>query len=217
MKSRVDIVAVDKNESFENVVSLVIESGFSRFPVFEEEIDSIVGLLYVKDLLKFMKSGDTNNWQKLIRTNLIFVPESKKINELLREFQSKKFHLAIVVDEFGSTSGIVTLEDIMEEIVGEIKDELDDDTELEYSVVDDHHYFFEGKTLLNDVCRILEIDTDTFDAVKGNADSLAGLLIEILGELPEAEAEINYKEFTFKVMAINKRRIEKVQLTIAED
>jgi CBS domain containing-hemolysin-like protein len=217
MKSRVDIVAVDKHESFENVVNLVIESGFSRFPVFEEEIDSIVGLLYVKDLLKFMKSSDTTDWQSLIRTNLIFVPESKKINELLREFQSKKFHLAIVVDEFGSTSGIVTLEDIMEEIVGEIKDELDDDTELEYTVVDDHNYFFEGKTLLNDVCRILEIDTDTFDDVKGNADSLAGLLIEILGQLPEEQAEITFKDYTFKVISISKRRIEKVQLTIATE
>lgn len=214
MKSRVDIVSIDKSESFESVVNEVIESGFSRFPVYEEDLDTIVGLLYVKDLLKFMKSEDREDWQKLIRTNLIFVPESKKIDELLREFQSKKFHLAIVIDEFGSTSGIVTLEDIVEEIVGEIKDELDDDTEVEYSKIDDNNYLFEGKTLLNDVCRIIEVDTTTFDDTKGNADSLAGLLLELIGELPEINEEIKYNDFTFKVVAVNKRRIEKVKITL---
>lgn len=214
MKSRVDIVSIDKSESFESVVNEVIESGFSRFPVYEEDLDNIVGLLYVKDLLKFMKSDQRKNWHKLIRTNLIFVPESKKIDVLLREFQSKKFHFAIVIDEFGNTSGIVTLEDIVEEIVGEIKDELDDDTEVEYTKIDDRNFIFEGKTLLNDVCRIIDVDTDTFDDSKGNADSLAGLLIEIIGELPDLNEEILYNNFIFKVLAVNKRRIEKVQITL---
>lgn len=214
MKSRVDIVSIDKSESFESVVNEVIESGFSRFPVYEEDLDNIVGLLYVKDLLKFMKSDHRKNWHKLIRTNLIFVPESKKIDVLLREFQSKKFHFAIVIDEFGNTSGIVTLEDIVEEIVGEIKDELDDDTEVEYTKIDDRNFIFEGKTLLNDVCRIIDVDTDTFDDSKGNADSLAGLLIEIIGELPDLNEEILYNNFIFKVLAVNKRRIEKVQITL---
>ena len=217
MKSRVDIISIDKNDTFENVVNVVIDSGFSRFPVYEEDLDTIVGLLYVKDLLKFMKSEPREDWQKLIRTNLIFVPESKKIDELLREFQSEKFHLAIVIDEFGSTSGIVTLEDIVEEIVGEIKDEFDDDTEVEYSKIDDHNYLFEGKTLLNDVCRIIEVDTATFDDTKGNADSLAGLLLELIGELPEINEEIKYNDFTFKVVAVNKRRIEKVKITLPSD
>jgi len=214
MKSRVDIVSIDISESFESVVNEVIESGFSRFPVYEEDLDNIVGLLYVKDLLKFMKSDQRKNWHKLIRTNLIFVPESKKIDVLLREFQSKKFHFAIVIDEFGNTSGIVTLEDIVEEIVGEIKDELDDDTEVDYTKIDDRNYIFEGKTLLNDVCRIIDVDTDTFDDTKGNADSLAGLLIEIIGELPVLNEEIVYNNFIFKVLAVNKRRIEKVQITL---
>lgn len=217
MKSRVDIISIDKNDTFENVVNVVIDSGFSRFPVYEEDLDTIVGLLYVKDLLKFMKSEPREDWQKLIRTNLIFVPESKKIDELLREFQSEKFHLAIVIDEFGSTSGIVTLEDIVEEIVGEIKDEFDDDTEVEYSKIDDHNYLFEGKTLLNDVCRIIEVDTATFDDTKGNADSLAGLLLELIGELPEINEEIKYNDFSFKVVAVNKRRIEKVKITLPSD
>ncbi len=217
MKSRLDVVAIDFNENFEDIFKMIRESGFSRIPVYNEDFDNITGILYVKDLLghlEYVDSMEDFEWQQLIHTDVMYVPESKKINELLKEFQDKRLHMAIVVDEYGGSSGIVTLEDVMEEVIGEIKDEFDQEEELEYVKLDDRNYIFEGKTLLNDVCRIMGLDTTTFDDIKGDADSIAGLMLEVLGYLPKAEQEISYKQYRFRVMDVSSRRIEKVKISI---
>ncbi|RMG83452.1 MAG: gliding motility-associated protein GldE [Bacteroidetes bacterium] len=216
MRSRVDVVAVEFKSTFRELLEIVRESGYSRIPVYEEDFDHITGILYVKDLLGHLKEPDDYEWQALIRTNVLFVPESKKIGELLRVFQTQKLHMAIVVDEYGGTSGIVTLEDILEEIIGDIRDEFDDDDEVKYGKIDDSNYWFDGKTMLNDVCRILGIETNTFDDVRGDADSVAGLILEILGYMPKPDEEIIYKHFKFKVKAVSKRRIERIQITILD-
>lgn len=210
MSSRVDVVAADFRIDYCELLNVVRESGYSRIPVYENDFDNVTGILYVKDLLGHLNEGKDFEWQELIRTDVYYVPEAKKINDLLKEFQQEHLHMAIVVDEYGGSSGIVTLEDIMEEVIGEIKDEFDDEVEVVFKKIDDYNYLFEGKTLLNDVCRIVGIDTNTFDEAKGEADSLAGLILEITGQIPKADAEIPYNLFRFKIVSVNRRRIEQI-------
>jgi len=216
MKSRVDVVTVEYETSYKELLDVIRESGYSRIPVHAEDFDHVKGILYVKDLLGYLQEGDDFNWQHLIHDNVFYVPESKKIDDLLREFQAERLHIAIVVDEFGGSSGIATLEDIMEEIIGEIRDEFDD-TEIEFTKLDEYNYVFEGKTLLNDVCRIIGVDTTTFDEVKGDADSIAGLILEIHGQIPKAGREIYHEPYSFKIEAVNKRRIEQIKITLPKD
>ena len=217
MRSRVDVVAVDFRVGYHELLALVKEAGYSRIPVYENDLDNVAGILYVKDLLGHLNDTDDFEWQELIRTDVYYVPESKKIHDLLKEFQQERLHLAIVVDEYGGSSGIVTLEDIMEEVIGDIKDEFDDEVEVDYRKIDDYNYLFEGKTLLNDVCRIVGIDTNTFDEVKGEADSLAGLILEIQGSLPKAESKITYESYQFKIVSVNRRRIKQILFTLPKN
>lgn len=213
MTPRLDIVGVEKTASYKELLDIARESGYSRIPVFEEDLDQVVGLLYVKDLLGHLKDGDFD-WQSVVRTNVMYVPESKKIDDLLREFQKEHLHLAMVVDEYGGTAGLVTLEDIMEEIIGDIKDEFDDETDVVYQKIDDYNYLFEGKTLLNDLCRIIGVPVEAFDDVRGEADSVAGLLLELCGQFPRKDAQLQHNGFTFKIVSVTKRRIEQVRVTI---
>ena len=212
MKSRVDVVAIDISSDFNQVLKVVRESGFSRIPVFDEDFDTIKGLLYVKDLLGYTNEKEDFKWTTLIRNNVLYVPESKKIYDLLREFQAKRTHIGIVVDEYGGSAGLVTLEDIMEEVIGDIKDEFDQEEEVIYTKIDDHNYIFEGKTLLNDVVRILDLENDIFDDVKGSADSLAGLILELTGTMPARDKQVKYKDLHFKIVSVSKRRIEKINI-----
>jgi len=216
MQPRVDVMAVDFQSTYKELLKIVKKSGYSRIPVYNENFDHITGLLYAKDLLGHLEEDNDFEWQELLRTEILYIPESKKIDDLLKEFQAKRLHMAVVVDEYGGTSGIVTLEDIMEEIIGEIKDEFDDEIELDYQKLDDYNYIFEGKTLLNDVCRVIGLDTNTFDEVRGDADSLAGLILELLGRLPRKGSEIKHDRFTFKIIEVNKKRIKQIKITIAK-
>ncbi|QQS51949.1 MAG: gliding motility-associated protein GldE [Bacteroidota bacterium] len=212
MQARVDVVGIDQLASFEELMLLINESGYSRIPVYEESFDKINGILYIKDLLPHMSEGNDFVWQRLIREPY-FVPESKKINDLLNKFQRMHIHMAIVVDDYGGTSGIVTLEDILEEIVGEISDETDDD-ELPYKIIDDNTIIFEGKILLNDFSKVANVDSDFFDQVKGDADTLAGLILELRGDIPKRNDVLSYKNFTFEVLEVDKRRIKFIQASI---
>lgn len=210
MTPRIDVVALENSASFEKVINTINHSGYSRIPVFNDSFDNIMGILYVKDLLPHYNETSDFAWQKLIRPPY-FVPENKKIDDLLEEFQQEKVHMAIVVDEYGGTSGIVTLEDILEEIVGDITDEFDDDDIL-YSKVNDTTYIFDGKTQLNDFYRICEIDNNSFDAIKGEADTLAGLLLEMKGDFPKNNEKLSYKKIDFFVEQMDKRRIKKIKI-----
>lgn len=212
MCPRVDVVSIEKNAPYTQLLELVQESGFSRIPVFEETFDEIIGVLYIKDLLPYLDKKDSFDWNSLIRPPF-FVPESKKINDLLKEFQVEHIHLAIVVDEYGGTSGIVTLEDILEEIVGEISDESDAE-EQAYKIIDENNIIFEGKVLLNDFYKIANTEDDIFDEVKGDADTLAGLILELRGEFPKKEDKLAYKDFVFQVKEVDKRRIKLIHVTI---
>jgi len=217
MRSRVDVVALDQGVNYHELLDTARESGYSRIPVYDDEFDNVLGILYVKDLLGHLNEAEDFEWQKLIQDNVLYTPEAKKIDDLLREFQRKRMHMAIVVDEYGGSSGIVTLEDIMEEIIGEIKDEFDDPIEVEYQKLDDLHYLFEGKTLLNDFCRVIGLDTFTFDEIRGESDSIAGMILEQYGKLPPKDTVVHYEHFSFKVVSVNKRRIEKILVTIPEN
>ncbi len=212
MTSRLDIVDLDIESSFSEVLKCINENGYSRIPVYEETRDCIKGILYIKDLLPYLDRGDDFKWQNLIRPAL-FVPENKMIGDLLRDFQANKIHIAVVVDEFGGTSGIVTMEDIIEEIVGEINDEYDEE-EHSYVKLTENVYVFEGKTLLSDFYKIIKDSEDVFDKVSGDADSLAGLLLELKGEFPALHEIINYMNYRFEVLEMNSRRILKVKVTI---
>ncbi|MBA7552389.1 hypothetical protein ES705_44950 [subsurface metagenome] len=212
MKSRVDIVAAEINTNFKDLVKLINDSGYSRIPVFEETFDQIKGILYVKDLLPHIDRPKTFKWQSLIRPSY-FVPESKKINDLLKEFQTNRIHMSVVVDEYGGTSGIVTLEDILEEIIGEIIDESDAE-QLSYEKIDHNIFIFEGKTLLNDFYKITGIHDSVFDEVKGEADTLAGLILEFLGEIPNKNDKLTFKNFVFQILSVDKRRIKKIKVTL---
>jgi len=214
MRSRVNVTAIDIESGFEDVVNVVLESGFSRIPVYKENFDHVQGLLYIKDLLPYLNKKTTVKWQKLIRP-AFFVPENKKINDLLQEFREKKIHLAIVVDEYGGTSGIITLEDIIEEIVGEIHDEYDKErAPFSYEKLSEDTYLFEAKTPLNDLCKILGIDDETFDEVKGESDSLGGLILEIEGKIPEKGSKISLGRFDFEVTDSDERKINEVKVVI---
>ena len=214
MRSRVDVVCVDEKEGFGELLRVVKESGYSRIPIYKEDFDHVVGILYVKDLLGCLENPNDFKWQDLIRPSILYVPEAKKINDMLKEFQSSRMHMAVVVDEYGGTSGIVTLEDILEEVIGEIRDEFDDEIEVEYQKLDAYNFLFEGKTLLNDVCRVIGVETSTFDKVRGDADSLAGLILEYSGQLPKKGAEYQIEGFIFKITSVSKRRIEQIQVTL---
>ncbi len=214
MKPRGDVVAVNLDMGFKELMKLIKEEGYSRLPVFKEDFDQLEGILYVKDLLGLSKEQDDFNWQELIRKQILYVPESKKIDDLLREFQTKRTHMGIVVDEYGGSSGIITLEDIMEEVIGDIKDEFDAEEDVEYIKLSENNYIFEGKTLINDFCRIVAESTDDFESGKGDADSLAGLILELTGFIPRREKEIIYKHFKFKVVSVSKKRIEKINVLI---
>jgi len=211
MSQRPDMVAVDENLNFKQLMLTVVDSGYSRIPVFKNNLDQIEGILFTKDLLPLLYLDDYN-WKTLLRP-AFFVPETKKIDDLLKEFQSKRMHLAIVVDEFGGTSGLISMEDILEEIFGEINDEFDDEEQI-YSKLNDHTFVFEAKMLIHDVCRHLEIDSEVFDEVRKEADTLGGLLLEINGDIPKYGQEIQFNEFVFKVEAVDKRRIKRVKITI---
>ena len=214
MTSRLDMVDLDITSTFKEVLDCVVENGYSRVPVYEDSRDNIKGILYIKDLLPHLKKGEDFQWQSLVRP-AYFVPETKMIDDLLRDFQANKIHIAIVVDEFGGTSGIVTMEDIIEEIVGEINDEYDEE-ERSYVKVNDHTYVFEAKTLLSDFYKIVKIDSETFEDVVGDADTLAGLLLEIKGEFPKLHEKLEYDNFLFEVLEMDARRILKVKVIIGK-
>jgi gliding motility-associated protein GldE len=214
MKSRVDIYAVDIEFKFKDLLAFIIESGHSRVPVYTETFDNIKGILFIKDLLPHFNKENDFDWQSLIRPPY-FVPENKKINDLLQEFQANKIHMAIVIDEYGGTSGIVTLEDVLEEIVGEITDESDED-EIIFSQVNENTYIFEGKTLLNDFLKIVDIDYDLFEDVKGDADTIAGIILELTGEIPAKNKKIDFKNLTFTIESVDKRRIKQIKVVINE-
>lgn len=212
MRTRLDVSGIDYNESFTILKQQIADLHYSRLPVYKENLDNIVGILYTKDLLIHIGEGDEYDWHEVLRQPY-FVPEQKLIEDLLKEFQTKHIHFAVVVDEFGGTSGIVTLEDIMEEIIGDIRDEFDDE-EFHYHKIDENNYVFEGKTMLNDVCRIMNIPSDTFEKVKGESDSLGGLILELAGAFPEVNSVISYANYDFTVLDISKMRIQKIKVTI---
>ncbi|HAR21233.1 gliding motility-associated protein GldE [Schleiferiaceae bacterium] len=212
MTPRTSVIAIDIKAPFHDTLAHIVDKGYSRIPVYEDQLDQIKGLLYVKDLLPYVDASDNFGWQDLIRTPF-FVPESKKIDDLLKEFQQRRIHLAIVVDEFGGTSGVISLEDVIEEIVGEISDEFDDD-DLVYSKLDDHNYVFEAQTPLIDFCRVLDLPKDIFESVDGESDSLAGLVLELAGKFLEKNEEITYEAFTFKVESVDQRKLIRIKVTV---
>lgn len=212
MTSRQDIVGLDIHSTFKEVISCIVENNYSRIPILQGSSDNIRGILYIKDLLPHLGKPDNFRWQSLIRPPY-FVPETKKIDDLMREFQENKVHIAIVVDEFGGTSGLVTLEDILEEIVGEINDEYDEETKS-YTKLNYNTFIFEGKTLLTDFYKILGTDDEEFDDVEGDADTLAGLLLELKGDFPSMHEKIDYRNYTFEVVGIEERRISRIKVTV---
>ena len=214
MTSRQDIVDLDFRSTFQEVIRCVVENNYSRIPVYQDSIDNVRGILYIKDLLPHLNKP-AFRWQSLIRPPY-FVPETKKIDDLMRDFQANKVHIAIVVDEFGGTSGLITLEDIPEEIVGEINDEYDED-EKNYVRVNANTYVFEGKTLLADFYRILKLDDEVFEDVEGDADTLAGLLLELRGDFPKEHERIEYRNFKFEIVELDGHRISKIKVIISKD
>ena len=215
MTSRQDIVDLDFRSSFPEVMQCIVENNYSRIPVYQDSIDNVRGILYIKDLLPHLGKPANFRWQSLIRPPY-FVPETKKIDDLLRDFQENKVHIAIVVDEFGGTSGLVTLEDILEEIVGEINDEYDEE-EKSYVRINTNTYIFEGKTLLTDFCKILKLDDDIFEEVEGDAETLAGLLLEMHGDFPKLHEHMEYGRFHFKIVEIDGHRISKIKVVVNAD
>jgi gliding motility-associated protein GldE len=214
MKPRTDIVAVDIRTGLSSLFEVIIESGFSRIPIYEETFDNLKGILYVKDLLPHINKKDGFKWQELIREPF-FVPETKKINDLLKEFQEKKIHLAIVVDEYGGTEGVVTLEDILEEVVGEITDESDEAEQL-YRRIDSRTLVFDGKTLLNDFYKITELEDQLFEEVKGDAETVAGLILELQGGFPRVNDIIQCRGVEFTVLGMDKRRIKEIKVYLKD-
>lgn len=211
MKPRMDVVAVEKGKKLSEVIEIINNSGYSRIPVYEETLDNVVGILYVKDLLEHAVKDNDFDWISIIR-NSYFVPETKKINALLQEFRETKIHMAIVVDEYGGTEGIVTLEDVLEEIVGEITDE-SDEIETLFVKIDENNYVFDAKVLLNDFYKVMHLNTDLFENIRGDADTLAGLILEMKGEIPVVDEKINIGGYTFTIVSSDKRRIKKVKVT----
>jgi len=214
MRSRVDISAVDVELNFFELMEFINKSGFSRLPVYRESLDKIEGLLYIKDLLPYLDQDASFAWQKLLRTPF-FVPETKKVDSLLKDFQEKRIHMALVVDEYGGTAGLITLEDVIEEIIGEINDEFDE-AGLAYQKIDDYTFAFEGKTSLHDFCKALDVEPNTFDDVKGESESLGGIILEINKGFPKAGDQIHYNQFTFTIEAVDKKRIKRVKVHVHE-
>jgi len=211
MKPRIDIFAISDNETYEDVLSKILINGYSRNPIYKDNVDNIIGVLYAKDLLAHLDKT-TFKWQSLLREPF-FVPENKKLDDLLVDFREKKNHLAIVVDEYGGTSGLVTLEDVIEEIVGDINDEFDDD-DLSYSKIDENNYVFEGKTSIKDFCRVLDDEDEAiFEQAKGESETLAGFILEIYGKFPKKNEKINFKNYTFTIEVLDKKRIKQVKAT----
>jgi gliding motility-associated protein GldE len=212
MCPRVDVTKLEFQSGFRSIIPVIVESGFSRIPVYSGSFDNVTGILYAKDILPYISNPDTFKWQALLRPPY-FVPETKKINDLLKEFQQKKIHMAIVIDEYGGTSGIVTLEDIIEEIVGEISDESDEEKPL-YRKVDEKTYIFEGKILLNDFYRIVGIEGDSFEDIRGESETLAGLILELKGEIPAKNSNIEFGNFRFIIESSDRRRIKEIRVVI---
>jgi gliding motility-associated protein GldE len=212
MRTRLDVHGIDINLSFGDTIKLVEELHYSRLPVYKNNLDEVVGMLHTKDILPHLHEPADFDWHILLRQPY-FVHEQKLIEDLLQEFRNRHMHFAVVVDEFGGTSGIVTLEDVMEEIIGEIKDEFDDE-ESNNKKIDDYNYIFEGKTMVNDVCKALKLPADTFDAVRGESDSLAGLVLEIAGEFPQVNEEVKSGNYIFIPLEINKNRLDKIKISI---
>lgn len=211
MRSRVDISAIERSSDFHELMDQINKTGFSRIPVYLENIDKIEGLLYIKDMLPFLHEKEDFHWQQFLRP-AYFIPESKKIDALFKDFQEKQVHMAIVVDEYGGTEGLITMEDIIEEIVGEINDEFDDTLDTDYKKIDDNTAIFEGKTSLNDFCKIMSEETDVFDEIKGESESLGGLLLEINKKLPLSNEKIEVGNFLFLIESVDKKRIKRVRV-----
>jgi len=214
MRPRTDVVAVDIQTDLDTLIKVIIDSGFSRIPVYEQTSDHLKGILYVKDLFPHINQKEKVDWTALIR-DPFFVPEAKKINDLLKEFQEKKIHLAIVVDEYGGTEGIVTMEDILEEVVGEITDESDEAEEF-YRQIDASTWIFDGKTLLNDFYKVTELDDELFDDVKGDSETLAGLLLELKGGFPKRNDVVPCKGVEFTVLGMDQRRIKEIKVKLSK-
>lgn len=212
MRTRLDVSGIEINSNFEQVKKYVREVRYSRIPVYSNNLDTIKGILHTKDILQHIDKGDEYEWKELLRQPF-FVHEQKYIEDLLQDFRQKRMHFAVVVDEFGGTSGIVTLEDIMEEIIGEIEDEFDDEQSINRKI-DEYNYIFEGKTMIPDVCRMMKLAPDTFESVRGDSDSLAGLVLEIAGEFPQVNSKLVAGDFIFEPLEINKNRIDKVKVTV---
>lgn len=217
MQPRSKVVFVDFKVGFQELLEVVRNAEFSRLPVCDEELDNVTGILYVKDLVAHLDKDDSFEWQPLIRTNLLMVPEAKRGSELLREFKQLRMHMALVVDEYGGIAGIVTMEDILEEVTGDIRDEFDEESEIRYRKIDDFCYLFEGQTLLNDVCRITGISPSTFDSVRGASDTLAGLTLELRGDIPQIGTEVVWDGFLLTVTGADKRRIEQIKLSLPKE
>lgn len=215
MCPRIDVTAVDIRMRFKDIIPVIIESGFSRIPAYSESFDNVKGILYAKDVLPYINNPGSFKWQTLLRPPY-FVPETKKINDLLKEFQVNKIHMAIVIDEYGGTAGIITLEDILEEIVGEITDESDDE-EVLYRKIDEKKYIFAGKILLNDLNKILGFEYDPFEKVRGESETLAGLILELTGEIPKKGQVINHDRFIFTIESADRRRIKEIRVGIKEE
>ncbi|MBN7814517.1 gliding motility-associated protein GldE [Algoriphagus pacificus] len=211
MRSRMDITAIDEEMDFHELMDKINKSGYSRIPVYQETIDNISGILYIKDLLPYIERDEDFAWKDLIRKSF-FVPENKKVDSLLKDFQLKRVHMAIVVDEYGGTSGLVTLEDLIEEIIGEINDEFDDTDDIFFQELDPNTFIFEGKVSLNDFCKKLELDQQIFEEVKGESESLGGLLLELNSKLPKNGTKIKFDEFEFTILAVDARKIKKVKV-----
>lgn len=211
MRSRVDVTAFDIKMDFHELMDQVNKTGYSRIPVYSESIDKVEGILYIKDILPHIKEDESFDWQAKLRP-VFFVPESKKIDDLFRDFQEKQVHMALVVDEYGGTEGLITMEDIIEEIVGEINDEFDEENDVSYRKIDNSTYIFEGKTSLNDFCKVTQEDTSIFDEIKGESESLGGLLLELNEKLPNAGEQIRYQYFTFTIVSVDTKRIKKVRV-----
>jgi gliding motility-associated protein GldE len=212
MQSRVDVSAVEYELNFTELMELINSSGFSRVPVYKETIDKIEGVLYIKDLLPFLDEDEKFKWQKLIRPGL-FVPETKKLDSLLKDFQNKRVHMAVVVDEYGGTSGLITLEDLIEEIIGDINDEFDEE-DASFVKIDENTFVFEGKTSLHDFCKTIEVESNIFDPVKGESESLGGLILEINSAMPKVADQITFDRFVFTIVSVDKRRIKRVRVLI---
>jgi CBS domain containing-hemolysin-like protein len=212
MKTRLDVCGVDASISFNDLLAHIKEHNYSRFPIYKEDLDTIAGIIHTKDIIPHISENADYDWKPLIRP-AFFVHEQKMIEDLLKEFQSKRIHFAIVVDEFGGTSGIITLEDILEEIVGDIKDEFDEEESM-IKKIDEYHYIIEGKSTIIDFCNFIEIATNYFDTVKGESDTVAGLFLELAGAFPAIQQVVKFKQFSFTVLEIQKNRIHKIQLII---